>query len=226
MKALYWKLRARDPRRLLWRWRRLVLVTRARLTALWFHASLDIDVAPDVRIGRHVRIEITPDTANVLHAASGAQLLDRVHILLRGGSILLGRQAQVRKDTTLNVSGRLVMHDRSILGYACVVHCAESIELAAMAGCAEQVTLADSSHYFTAPDEWFYDNVRTGPIHVGFNTWLCPRVTVTSGVRIGDHCIVGANSVVHRDVPDGHLASGVPAERVRPIDLPWRERSA
>jgi maltose O-acetyltransferase len=43
------------------------------------------------------------------------------------------------------------------------------------------------------------------------------------GVTIGDHCIIASNSVVTRDVPPGHLASGVPADDMKPIRLPWKQ---
>ncbi|MCU1484479.1 MAG: acyltransferase [Actinomycetia bacterium] len=222
MRAAYWKLRELDPRRYVWQLRRAVLLVRLRLLATWLHATLEVDIAPDVRLGRGLRVEIDPDTRNVLRVGTGTVIGDRVHLILRGGAILLGPRVQVRKDSTLNVAGRLEMGESSVFGYGCTIHCAESIVLEPLAGCAEQVTLADSSHYFTEPDEWFYDNVRTAPIHIGANTWLCPKVTVTSGVTIGSHAIVGANSVVHKDVPSGHLASGVPAMHHRPLDLPWR----
>jgi acetyltransferase-like isoleucine patch superfamily enzyme len=91
-----------------------------------------------------------------------------------------------------------------------------------MAGAAENVTIADSTHFFTEPEAHWYHNVRTAPIHVGTNTWLCPKVSVVSGVDIGSHCIVGSNSVVTRSVPSGSLVSGVPAAVVRSLDLPWR----
>jgi acetyltransferase-like isoleucine patch superfamily enzyme len=90
---------------------------------------------------------------------------------------------------------------------------------------AEHVTLADSSHFFTEPDEHFWHNVRKGSIEIGRNTWICPKVTVTRDVRIGSHCIVAAGSVVVDDIPDGSLASGVPATS-RPMPLPWRAVAA
>ena len=65
--------------------------------------------------------------------------------------------------------------------------------------------------------------MKTAPIEVGFNTWICPKATIAPGVTVGDHCIIAGNSVVTSDVPSGHLASGIPAEVVRQVPLPWRE---
>jgi acetyltransferase-like isoleucine patch superfamily enzyme len=42
---------------------------------------------------------------------------------------------------------------------------------------------------------------------------------VTSGVTIGDRCVIGANSVVTRDLPDGVIAAGMPAKVIREIEF-------
>lgn len=48
-------------------------------------------------------------------------------------------------------------------------------------------------------------------IEIGADCWLGGNVTVCPGVRIGDRCIIGAGSVVTRDIPDDSLAAGNPA---------------
>jgi acetyltransferase-like isoleucine patch superfamily enzyme len=50
-----------------------------------------------------------------------------------------------------------------------------------------------------------------GAITIGDDAWLGHGVIVLSGVRIGKGAVVGAGSVVTRDVPDGAIAVGVPA---------------
>jgi acetyltransferase-like isoleucine patch superfamily enzyme len=41
---------------------------------------------------------------------------------------------------------------------------------------------------------------------------------VTSGVTIGDRCVVGANSVVTTDLPSHSIAAGVPARVIRTVE--------
>jgi len=43
-------------------------------------------------------------------------------------------------------------------------------------------------------------------------------VVVTSGVTIGERCVVGANSVVTRDLPPYSIAAGAPAAIVKQVD--------
>jgi len=49
------------------------------------------------------------------------------------------------------------------------------------------------------------------PVEIGSGSWLGAGVAVLPGVRIGRHAVVGAGSVVTRDVPDFAIAAGVPA---------------
>jgi len=52
-------------------------------------------------------------------------------------------------------------------------------------------------------------------IRIGRHVWIGQGVFVTKGVSIGDHAIIGAKSVVSKDVPDESLAVGVPAKVIK-----------
>ena len=54
-------------------------------------------------------------------------------------------------------------------------------------------------------------------IHIGNNVWLACNVTVLGGVRIGNNVVVGAGSVVTKDIPDDYLAYGNPCRPIRKI---------
>ena len=205
------------------RLRLLVALSRLRLSAAWNRASVELDVSPDLRLGRGVRFVVDPRTHTLLRVGPRSRLDDRVLVLLKGGRIELGAETWLRRDVVLNVSGHLQLVRSNVMSWGTVLHCAESVRLEPMASAAEAVTIADSTHFFTEPDAFFYHNTRTAPIVVGANTWLCPKVTVTPDVTIGSHCIVASNSVVIGDIPDGHLASGVPARVVKALPLPWRD---
>lgn len=202
--------------------RRAAFVARTRSAARLVRASVDLDVADDLRVGRGVQVTFEPGSRNVLRVGPGSTFEDRVLIMLKGGSIDLGVHVQVRRDVVLNVAGTFRAEAECILSWGSVVHCSDEVVLERMAGLAEQVTVADSSHYVTEPGGHFYHNVRTAPVRIGRNTWVCPKATVTRGADVGSCCIVGSGSVVTGRVPDGHLASGVPAV-VRPLPLPWLE---
>ena len=56
------------------------------------------------------------------------------------------------------------------------------------------------------------------PIVIEDNVWLGGGVIVCPGVRIGESCVIGAGSVVTRDIPARSLAVGSPARVVRTLD--------
>lgn len=55
-------------------------------------------------------------------------------------------------------------------------------------------------------------------IHIGNNVWLGANVTILPGVSIGDNSVIGAGSVVTKDVASNVIAAGVPARVIRPIN--------
>ena len=56
------------------------------------------------------------------------------------------------------------------------------------------------------------------PVVIGDNVWLGGSVTITPGVTIGDNSIIGAGSVVTRDIPANVVAVGNPCRPIRAID--------
>ncbi|WP_251318297.1 sugar O-acetyltransferase [Flintibacter muris] len=61
------------------------------------------------------------------------------------------------------------------------------------------------------------------PIRIGRNCWLGANVVVVPGVTIGDNVVVGAGSVVTRDLPDNVVAVGNPCKILREVNDRDRE---
>lgn len=55
------------------------------------------------------------------------------------------------------------------------------------------------------------------PVYIGKNCWLGAGVIVLPGVKIGDNSVIGAGSVVTKDVPNGVVAVGNPCKVLREI---------
>lgn len=54
-----------------------------------------------------------------------------------------------------------------------------------------------------------------GPVRIKKNAWIGEGVAIMPGVTIGENVIVGANSVVTKDVPDNAVVGGIPAKVIR-----------
>lgn len=57
------------------------------------------------------------------------------------------------------------------------------------------------------------------PVTIGENCWITTNVTILPGVTIGDNTIIGAGSVVTRDIPSGVFAAGNPCRVIKKIDF-------
>lgn len=74
----------------------------------------------------------------------------------------------------------------------------------------------DRNQYLKA-DGTATDKEYAKPITIGDNCWLASNVTVCGVVTIGEGCVIGAGSVVTRDIPANTLAVGVPCRPIREI---------
>ena len=99
------------------------------------------------------------------------------------------------------------------------------------------LTLVDDTHIYVGDNTMIGPNVtitaashpidpalRSGsgmqynlPVRIGRNCWITAGVTILPGVTIGDNSVIGAGSVVTRDIPPDVLAFGVPCRVVRPV---------
>jgi acetyltransferase-like isoleucine patch superfamily enzyme len=58
-----------------------------------------------------------------------------------------------------------------------------------------------------------------GPVEIGKNCFIGYRVSILSGVKLGDYCVVGAHSVVNKSFPDYSMVAGSPAKLIKRYSL-------
>lgn len=66
-------------------------------------------------------------------------------------------------------------------------------------------------------DGTIYDYEYAKPITIGDDCWLASNVTVCGGVKIEKGSVIGAGSVVTRDIPENVFAAGNPCRVIRKI---------
>jgi hypothetical protein len=127
------------------------------------------------------------------------------------GEVVVGEGAWLRSDVgTVRLvafsGGRLLLAEQAFLNGALVSAKAEvRIGRRSMIGPGSRIYDADQHDFDDAHPE------RIEPVLVGDHVWIASDVTVLRGVSIGDHCVVGARSVVTRSLPAHTLAHGAPA---------------
>lgn len=55
---------------------------------------------------------------------------------------------------------------------------------------------------------------KGAPVEIGEYSWVCSRVTILPGVKIGNYAVVASGAVVTRDVNDYEIVGGVPAKKI------------
>lgn len=59
--------------------------------------------------------------------------------------------------------------------------------------------------------------VNTSPIIIEDDVWIGANAVITAGVTIGKHCVIGAGSIVTKDIPDNTVIVGNPARIIQQI---------
>lgn len=67
------------------------------------------------------------------------------------------------------------------------------------------------THFYSVDDDEFY----IGPVEIGSKCFIGVNSLIVSSVRIGDGAVVGAGSVVTKDIPAGEVWAGNPAKFIR-----------
>lgn len=104
------------------------------------------------------------------------------------------------------------------------------------------LTLVDDTHIYVGDNTMFGPNVTVAtaghpilpelrkkgyqynmPVRIGKNCWLGAGVIVLPGITVGDNSVIGAGSVVTKDIPPNVVAVGNPCKILRPISDRDRE---
>ena len=111
---------------------------------------------------------------------------------------------------------------RLSIGSYCIVLPGVRVAAATSIEIGDNCMLATNAYLTDADWHDQYDRTEapggTRPIVLGDNVWIGDSAIVCKGVRIGDNSIVGAGSVVTRDVPPNVIVAGNPARQVKELD--------
>lgn len=129
-------------------------------------------------------------------AGEGAYIQAPYHAMWGGHHVHLGKNVYVNFNATFVDDAQIYIGDGSLL--------------------APNVTIIAASHPIS-PKLRAEGYGCNKPVYIGKNVWIASNVTILPGVHIGDNSVIGAASVVTKDIPANVVAMGNPAKAVREI---------
>lgn len=138
---------------------------------------------------------------------------------LFGADIPCPGQVVVFPTAKITFPWRLHLHPRSMIGRNVTIYNLGDITLEYGANVSQNCHLCAGTHDF---NRWSMPLV-TVPIVIGRNAWVAADVFVGPGVNIGELCVVGARSVVVKDLPPRMICAGNPCRPLKPRHEPAGE---
>lgn len=211
--------------------RYIMRMTQLNPTALWqlfkYNSLSDIIHGNIILPTPHCIIEIKKDAKIIKNGVFllGFKKFKKSKLETR---LLVDKGATLRYDgkTTIGYGSDIEIFPNAELSFGgggatnigATIICGERIEIGKNTMLGRHITIRDNngSHYMNRQG---YKNTR--PVIIGDKVWLTEQCTIMPGVKIGDGAIIGALSLVIRNVPAYSLASGHPAEVVDE-DILWK----
>jgi acetyltransferase-like isoleucine patch superfamily enzyme len=126
----------------------------------------------------------------------------------------------LRNNDSNRSEPKLIIKDRASIGMNATISAAKSIIIEEDVFTARNVYISDHSHKYDDIDRPIaLQSIESiAEVKIGASTWLGQNAIILPGVMIGKHCVVGANSVVNKDIPDFSIVVGVPAKVIKRYD--------
>jgi len=141
-------------------------------------------------------------------------------------NIFIGRRVTIAQNAWLftlqtaeNRVPKLVIGDGCQIGNFNHITCVNGVTFGDKVLTADRVHISDNSHCYENPAIPILDQpvISKGPVFIGAGTWIGENASVLS-CRIGRNCVIAANAVVTKDIPDFCVVAGVPGRVIRQFD--------
>jgi acetyltransferase-like isoleucine patch superfamily enzyme len=122
-----------------------------------------------------------------------------------------GRNLQISSGVMLRDTQNIEIGDDVIISYYAWINGLGGIVFEDQVLIGPFATISSLTHVYKN-GSFRFGGAKAKPVRIGKGSWLAAHVSVAAGVCIGEGCLIGANSAVVKDVPNGMMAGGVPAK--------------
>lgn len=146
--------------------------------------------------------------------------LDGKRNIFIGFGCNVGYNSWLAANSLTGHKARLVIEDGCAIGNFNHIYATKSVILHKNVLTADKVYISDNLHGYEDINTPILRQpiVQNGAVEIGEGSWLGENVCVL-GAKIGKHCVIGANSVVTKDIPDYCVAVGAPAKIIKQYDF-------
>lgn len=128
----------------------------------------------------------------------------------------VGENVQIEPDFRCEFGKNITIGDNVYINFGCIILDCSEVTIGSHTLLGPNIGLYAANHS-TDATERINGGCYGKPIHIGNNVWLGGDVKVLQGVTIDDNTIIGAGSIVTKDIPDNVIAVGNPCKVIRKI---------
>jgi acetyltransferase-like isoleucine patch superfamily enzyme len=142
----------------------------------------------------------------------------------RQGQIRFGRFAWIGHGSKIRChEGIVEIGPKTVVGQDCTISAYQRVSIGQQCVIADRALFIDFDHNVADPEQPIRkQGIYKRDVVVGSNVWIGYGAQILRGVTVGDNAIIGASSVVTRDIPANAVAAGSPARVLRMRPAPER----
>lgn len=137
--------------------------------------------------------------------------------IILGKNVSIGKNSFIRCTAGLQKIGQgLFIGENVGIGSNAYLGCWGGIVIGKDTIIGERFTVHSDNHEFSDMSMLIrHQNVKKMPVEIGEDCWIGSNVTVLGGVNVGKGCVIGAGSVVTKNIPDYSVVVGNPAHVIK-----------
>jgi acetyltransferase-like isoleucine patch superfamily enzyme len=142
--------------------------------------------------------------------------------IAKRGTVRFGRFVWVGDGTKIRChEGEVEIGEKTVLGQECTISAYQHVRIGEQCVIADRAMFIDFDHGVVDVETPVREQgIYKREVDVGANVWIGYNACILRGIRVGDNAVIGANSVVTRDVPDNAVVAGAPARVIRMREAP------
>ncbi len=135
----------------------------------------------------------------------------------------LGKRSVIEDYSVINNAvGNLVIGNNTRVGIGNTI--IGPVTISDNVNIGQNVTISGLNHNYEDPSKTISEQgVGTSPIKIENDVWIGANSVVLPGIQIGNHCVIGAGSVITKDIPPYSVVVGNPARIIKRYDMNLKE---